>query len=304
MKLETPIVAIGEILWDLLPTGPRVGGAPFNFAFHCHRLGHPAIMVSRVGNDDLGRALRTEVRRLGMSDEYIQIDPEHPTGTVKVKLDAVGQPTYTITETVAWDFLEWDERLWDLAQPGGAGCFGTLARRHPRSRETIRQFFESARSSRLVVCDINLRPPFVDRHAVVSSVRLADWIKVNEDEATELVRMLGTPWEEVFPDDELGHTDADDLFGATGKSLVCITRGRNGAHIRTSNESIRVPGIAAKVADTVGAGDAFTAALLTQHLEGKSLREAARFANAYAAVVVSKPGGTPTVNRAEVERLL
>src|SRR6476660_9783994 len=101
-----PIVAVGVVLWDLLPTGPRTGGAPFNFAFHCHQLGHPAVIVSRVGDDDLGRRLRAEVRRLGLSDEYIQADREHPTGTVHVSVDADGRPTYAIAEPVAWDFIE------------------------------------------------------------------------------------------------------------------------------------------------------------------------------------------------------
>src|SRR3954469_188914 len=111
MPVGPPIVAVGELLWDLPPAGPRVGGAPFNFAFHCHQLGHPAAIVSRVGDDDPGRRLRAEVRRLGLSDEYIQTDREHPTGTVQVALNAGGQPTYTITAGVAWDFIGWDPRL-------------------------------------------------------------------------------------------------------------------------------------------------------------------------------------------------
>src|SRR5262249_49397696 len=134
-----PIVALGEVLWDLLPTGPRAGGAPFNFAFHCHQLGHPAVLVSRVGDDDLGRRLRTAVRRLGLTDEYIQTDPKYPTGTVQVSLDASGQPAYTITEHVAWDFIEWEPRLELLAESAQAVCFGTLAQRAPESRSNIRR---------------------------------------------------------------------------------------------------------------------------------------------------------------------
>ena len=112
-----PIVGIGELLWDMYPDGRKVaGGAPFNFAFHCHQLGHPAVIVSRVGDDDLGRELRERVRELGLSDEYIQTDREHPTGTVRVTLDANGVPTYTITENVAWDYIAWDEQLEALAR--------------------------------------------------------------------------------------------------------------------------------------------------------------------------------------------
>src|SRR5215471_5103115 len=125
-----PIVGIGEILWDVYPDGRKVaGGAPFNFAFHCHQLGHPAVIVSRVGADELGRELRARVSELGLSDEYIQADRDHPTGTVQVTLDASAVPTYTITENVAWDHIAWDEKLADLAGRYEAVCFGTLASR-------------------------------------------------------------------------------------------------------------------------------------------------------------------------------
>jgi fructokinase len=277
---DPPIVALGELLWDLLPSGPRAGGAPFNFAFHCHQLGHPAVIVSRVGDDDLGRRLRTEVRRLGLSDEYIQTDREHPTGTVQVSVDAGGQPTYTITGNVAWDFIEWEPKLEALAGTSRAVCFGTLAHRSPESRSSIRRFV--ALDHGLIVLDLNLRPPFDSAEIIRDSLDLADWLKLNEDEAHRL------------PPD----------FDRSAMDLVCITRGANGCLVQTAAESIDLPGISIQVADTVGAGDAFTAALLTQHLEGKSLREAARFANAYAAVVASKPGGTPIATRAEVESLL
>jgi fructokinase len=273
-----PIVALGEVLWDLLPTGPRAGGAPFNFAFHCHQLGHPAVIVSRVGDDDLGRRLRAEVRGLGLSDEYIQTDLDHPTGTVQVTLDAAGQPAYMITDEVAWDFIGWTERLDELARAARAVCFGTLAQRAPETRATVRRFVTRTRG--LIVLDLNLRPPFDSDDVIDASVVLADWLKLNADEAAR----LAGKWS----------MDGD----------IAVTRGADGCLVWTESEQIDLPGIPVQVADTVGAGDAFTAALLTQHLDGRPLREAARFANAYAAVVASKSGGTPTVTRAEVERLL
>jgi fructokinase len=277
---EQPIVALGELLWDLLPTGPRAGGAPFNFAFHCHQLGHPAIIVSSVGDDDLGRQLRAEVRRLGMSDEFIQTDRQHPTGTVQVSLDAAGQPTYTIAEYVAWDFIDWEPRLENLTRLAAAVCFGTLAQRAPVSGSTIRRFV--IESNTLIVLDLNLRPTSNSPVTIRDSLALADWLKLNDDELNRLPV-------------EVDRSSFD---------LFCVTRGANGCRITTAAETVDVPGISVKVVDTVGAGDAFTAALLTQHLQGKPLAEAARFANAYAAVVASKAGGTPTVTRAEVERLL
>ena len=280
MEPDHPIVAFGEVLWDLLPTGPRAGGAPFNCAFHCHQLGHPAVIVSRVGDDELGRQLRAEVRRLGMSDEYVQTDREHPTGTIEVDLDVNGLPAYRIAENVAWDFIEWEPQLEALFKSVRAVCFGTLAQRSPESRSSIRRFVAQAQCP--TILDLNLRSPFDSAVTIRDSLVLADWLKLNEDEADRLPA-----------DFELSTFD-----------LVCVTRGASGCCIRTPAETVSLPGISVQVADTVGAGDAFTAALLTQHLEGKLLVERARFANAYAAVVASKVGGTPTITRAEVERLL
>src|SRR6476660_6417652 len=125
MTSPAPIVAIGELLWDLLPGGRRAGGAPFNFAFHCHQLGHDAVIVSRVGDDDLGRELRTEVRRLGLSDEYIQTDVGRPTGTVRVTVDPDGRPSYAIAEDVAWDYVRWTKNLEALGATAAAVCHGT-----------------------------------------------------------------------------------------------------------------------------------------------------------------------------------
>src|SRR5829696_4706668 len=153
MSPRSPIVALGEVLWDLLPGGRRAGGAPFNFAFHCHQLGHPAVIVSRVGDDDLGRELRAEVRRLGMRDEYVQTDPDHPTGTAKIEVGAGGQPAFTIADDVAWDYVAWVPRLEALTGSARAVCFGTLAQRRPTARETIRQFLRAAGSICLIVCD-------------------------------------------------------------------------------------------------------------------------------------------------------
>src|SRR5262245_43420134 len=259
-------------------------------------------MVSRVGDDDLGRELRAEVRRLGMIDEHIQTDPVHPTGTVTVQLDIAGQPTYTIIEDVAWDYIEWTDDLRRLAQGGGVVCYGPLGQRFPQSRQTIRAYLESSKEKSTLVCDINLRPPFTPREAVAAVVKEADWLKLNQSEISEVLSALDGPQSTSLA---LGQALVDQwLLQATGASLVCVTRGPDGCSVRTSVESVELPGISVPVADTVGAGDAFTAALVCRSIEGVALAEAARFANAYAAVVVSKPGGTPTVNRAEVERLL
>jgi fructokinase len=298
-----PIVGIGELLWDLLPSGPRAGGAPFNFAFHCQQLGHPAVIVSRVGDDELGRQLRDEVRRLGLSDEYIQTDPMHSTGTVKVGVDTDGQPSYQIADQVAWDFLEWSEEFYPLIRSARTVCFGTLAQRTHATRQTLHRFVASSRSNRSTICDLNLRPPFADEETIKKSIRLADILKLNENELDE----VRTHYEDVRRMEHLYRNDADrrrqSILCGLDLALMCITRGERGCSIWTFDEEINVPGIPVEVVDTVGAGDAFTAGLLTQMFEGKSLAQAAHFANAYAAIVASRPGGTPKVDRAEVEAL-
>src|SRR5205085_4413061 len=129
------IIGLGEVLWDLLPAGRQLGGAPFNFTFHCHQLGHPAVMVGRVGNDEPGKAIRAAVTGKGLSDAWIQTDEQHPTGTVAVSLNEHGHPTYTITPEVAYDYLQWSSGLAELLAGARAVCFGTLAQRHPVSRE-------------------------------------------------------------------------------------------------------------------------------------------------------------------------
>lgn len=260
-------------------------------------------MVSSVGDDELGRELRDEVRRFGMDDQFIQTDDEHPTGTVSVQLDR-GEPTYAITENVAWDHIAWEPQLDALAKMAGAVCFGTLAQRGRQSRDTIGCFIPNTSEDCLTVCDLNLRQHFWDDSVIEDSLRLTDWLKVNEKEA-EIVARLLPPWPGTP-----GVGDSEywrfRLLPAilNDRAVFVVTRGSKGCVVGDTQLTVDVPGIQIAVADTVGAGDAFTAALLTQTLEGKPLDVAARFANAYAAVVASKEGGTPTVTRGEVEAIL
>jgi fructokinase len=246
--------------------------------------------VSRVGDDDLGRELRARVRELGLSDEYIQTDPEHPTGTVQVTLDASAVPTYTITENVAWDFIELTDQVQGVALYSDALCFGSLATRSDASSSTIFQAAECASDhGSLVVCDLNVRPPFVDcetlgRRCLSQRWR---WVKASSQDLEVLTRQCPKgPWHD---------------YGEWPVRI--ITRGEGGCEIIDLEGCVvREPGVPATVVDTVGAGDAFTAAMVCLHLEGKSLRECARFANHYAARVCERPGGTPRIDRAEVER--
>ncbi|MGE3807404.1 MAG: carbohydrate kinase [Gemmataceae bacterium] len=288
------IIGLGEILWDLLPAGRQPGGAPFNFAFHCHQFGHSSLMISRVGDDDLGRDLREAVRRLGLADDCLQVDPAQPTGTVTVALDGQGQPTFTIHEHVAYDYLEWTEGLEPKLAAARAVCFGTLIQRAPAARATVRRALESAGRA-LLVYDVNLRQRFYSREIIADSLRISHWAKLNDEELAVLTPLLG-----------LSGKSASDLLADLRRryelEVVALTRGAAGCLVQTKREEVDLPGIPVGVADTVGAGDAFTAALLTYTLEGRNPAESAFYANQLAARVASLPGGTPTVVRVEFER--
>jgi fructokinase len=295
-----PIVGIGELLWDIYPDGRSVaGGAPFNFAFHCRQLGHPAMIVSRVGDDELGRELRERVREMGLSDEYIQVDRKHPTGTVRVEPDVDGVPDYTITRNVAWDDIAFEEGLGSLARACPAVCFGSLAQREDGSRSTIQRFLHMALSA-LRIFDMNLRSLTDAQRIVDLSLCHADWIKLNREEL-ETVRIF----RKMRSSDPV--LAAESLYQSLlhEHKLVIVTRGEQGALLfGGSNRAVPIhePAAPANVIDTVGAGDAFTAAMVCLHLEGRPLRECARFANHYAARVCEHVGATPRIDRAEVER--
>ncbi len=296
-----PIVGIGEVLWDVYPDGRKVaGGAPFNFAFHCHQLGHPAVIVSRVGDDDLGRELRVRVRELGLSDEYIQTDRDHPTGTVQVTLDANKVPTYTITENVAWDWIEWDDKLQALASMSRGMCFGTLGQRG-ESSEAIVRFLQTAGidcGGAYRIFDVNLRQHFYAFGLLRACLWRAPVVKVSEEELSTVCAVLGLS----------GTTIAERVqsifrFSSAETRFVYVTRGVDGveAYYERDEKPVIAPSVPVRVVDTVGAGDAFTAAVMCLLIEGRRMEEQLRFAVHYAARVCEQPGGTPRIDRAEVE---
>lgn len=283
-----PILGVGEILWDLLPDGAQLGGAPFNFAFHCHRLGWPCYPVSRIGRDARGDEILTRLDGVGLSRQFVQVDATRPTGTVTVALDAAGQPSYTIHENVAWDHLAPDAALAPLLPTVAAVCFGTLAQRSPGTRQTIQELLAGATAAK-VVCDINLRQHYWSREVIEESLRACHWLKLNTDELHVLDDQLGLH--------ALGEAESvASLRERYNLELVCLTRGAAGCLVRTATEQIEEPGIPVTVVDTIGAGDAFTAALLVSVLEGRPLREAVQRANQLAARVAGAKGGTPLLD--------
>lgn len=291
------IVGIGELLWDELPDGRRAGGAALNFAFHCKQLGHEATIVSRVGDDADGRALRDEVRRLGLSDEWLQTDPTHPTGTVAIKL-AAGQPTYRIAENVAWDHLEWSSALDKLADGAAAVGFGTLPLRHPQTRATVFRFVEENRKSILPsvrVLDINLRNPRPAKAVLAEALSTAEWVKSTEDELEEVATQFGLTGAELI--------DLHREAAAGHEAGWFVTDGASGARLLSPKEGHSTSAPATRVKDTVGAGDSFLAALVTERLAERPWAVCLQFAVRYAAMVCELAGPTPVISRDRIEGL-
>jgi len=279
-------IGLGEVLWDLLPGGRQLGGAPANFAYHAHALGAESLVVSRVGRDDLGRDLVEHLNALGLVTSGISVDPAAPTGTVSVTLDPTGQPTYTIHTDVAWDFLEAGPEVLRAAAGADAVCFGTLAQRHPVARDSIRRLLQATRPEALRIFDINLRQRFWSREVIVESLALANVLKLNDEELPILMDLLGWPCE----DDQGLMARLAQRFDLRA---VALTRGARGSLLWTADRSWNWPGSDLKVADTVGAGDSYTAALALGLLSGKSPEDILRIAHRVADFVCTQPGATP-----------
>lgn len=260
------IAGLGEVLWDLFPEGKQLGGAPANFAYISTLLGNRGVVASRVGNDALGAEALQQLHAHTLDCAYIQRDPQLPTGTVKVQVGPQGQPSFEISEPVAWDALEWTQEWRSLAGTVDAVCFGSLAQRSSNSRETILAFLENIRPATLRVFDVNLRLQNYSPEILSSSCDLADVIKMNDDELPKILDQLHLAQGDM-------ETSARRMCEAYNLRLVCITRGSGGSLLVAKTASHSHPGIPVKVVDTVGAGDAFAAGLVHEYLCGKFSEE-------------------------------
>ena len=279
------ILAIGEVLWDMLPSGPQLGGAPANFACHARALGAEARLVTRVGDDDLGRAILDRLARQGLPTDTVEVDPDAPTGTVSVDLGPDGQPQFTILENVAWDKIEGGFAAFAVASAADAVCFGSLAQRYSVAREAIRSLVAATEARALRIFDVNIRPPFYGREVITVSLEMASVLKLNDQELPILAGLFGL--------DGGVRAQIEGLARRFHLSLVALTRGASGSLLFRDGDWSDHPGERTTVCDTVGAGDAFTAVLTVGLLEGWSLDEINRRANRVAAFVCSQPGATP-----------
>lgn len=281
--MEGKIIGLGEILWDMLPTGKQLGGAPANFAYHVCRLGGNGWAVSAISDDELGREIKNTLSTKKLNTILEEVN--EPTGTVQVTLNAAGVPTYDITEGVAWDHIPFTERIGNLAKETSAVCFGTLAQRSPESRATIHKFIESMPAGSLKVFDINLRQKYYDEKIISDSLRLADILKINDEELEIVSRMLclsGTSEERCRA-----------ISREFNLKFVILTMGGDGSKVILEDRvHLSTPG-KINIVDTVGAGDSFTAAFMLAYLRGESIENAHTLATEVSSYVCTKAGAMP-----------
>ena len=284
--MDKLVIGIGEALWDMLPEGKKLGGAPANFAFHAGQFGLESMAVSAIGLDPLGEEIAKELEEHGLPFHLDRID--YPTGTVQVTLDSNGIPRYEIKEDVAWDNIPYTKELADLAGRAQAVCFGSLAQRNPVSRETIGWFLDAVPEDCLKVFDINLRQSFYSKEIIEDSLRRCDILKINDEELEIVKEMFGL---EDLPTEGLCRSIIDEY----GLKMLILTCGVNGSHVFSGDVSSFIETPKVKVADTVGAGDSFTGAFVASILKGKTVREAHEAAVKVSAFVCTQSGAMPVI---------
>ena len=291
------VVGIGELIWDMLPEGKRLGGAPSNFAYISRLLGNDAAVASRVGRDELGREAAGVLARLGVRTDYLQVDPDHPTGTVGVEIGVGGEPRFSVNENSAWDYLEMSAEWGRLARLADVVGFGTMGQRRPEARETIRQFLGLTRPDALRVFDVNLRHSFFTAEMLSTSLAAADLVKLNAEELSAAAGMLG-----LAGADRKGWCER--LLATFDLKLVAVTDGEHGSLLVSRDAAAEHPGYKVRVEDTIGCGDAYTATLAHCFIRRVPLEEAGETANRMGAWVATRPGATPEADPHTVERIL
>ena len=303
MKEARLVLGLGELLWDLLPGGPQLGGAPANFTVMVGRLGNHAVALSRIGRDELGRKAVEVLDPLPVDTSHLQIDVIHETGTVTVDLND-GQPEYVIHQPAAWDFMELTDDWIQLAQRADAICFGSLAQRGIDSRKTIQTLAAESSASCIRIFDVNLRAPFFSEETVEESLELATVVKMNDAEVPKVLSLLGLTASESDTTESL-RVGANRLLAEFPTlQMAAITCGGKGSLLVTREEWHAHPGHPVKVADTIGAGDAFTAAMTHYLLRGADLATLNEAGNRWGSWVASQAGAMPPLpeeTRAAIE---
>lgn len=289
--MKVNVVGIGEVLWDMLPAGPKLGGAPANFAYHAHALGANSQVITRIGKDDLGREIIRRFHEMGLPESTIQIEEVALTGTASVTLSGDGLAHFTIQENVAWDRMMATPEALDASREADAICFGSLAQRSEASRNTIQQLVAATSADALRVFDINLRQNYYSREVIERSLRLANILKLNQDELPVLAEMFGLKGAPNKRD----RSPVEELARSFHLRLVALTRGPDGSLLYENGRWSECASQPVEVVDTVGAGDAFTAAMVLGLLRGLDLDKVNSIANEVARYVCSQAGATPVL---------
>ena len=282
--MERKIVGLGEALWDCLPEGKKLGGAPANFAYHAGQFGFPTLAVSALGEDALGEETIAALEEHRLS--YLMPRIPYPTGTVQVTLDEQGIPTYNIREGVAWDNIPFTPEIEQVARSCQAVCFGSLAQRSVVSRETIAKFLDSTPADCVKIFDINLRQSFFTKEIIEASMRRCNILKINDEELVVVSRMFELP-------DLDEEKRCKQLIQEYNLDILVLTCGTNGSYVFTADKSYYQPTPKVEVADTVGAGDSFTGSFCAAILKGKPIHEAHALAVKVSAFVCTQNGAMP-----------
>ena len=293
-EMQNLIVGLGEILWDMFPSGKVIGGAPANFAYHVRELGESSVVVSSVGNDELGREIISGLENNDMSTDFLYIDKNHPTGVVFAEINKEGKPSYLIQERVAWDYIPTSKLLRELAFKSAAVCFGTAAQRSRLSRMTIQTFVGLMGQDSVRVLDINLRQNFYSQDVIETSLNLANVLKLNVDELSVVKKLFRLNGDEK--------NILNELSRKYSLNLIALTRGRKGSILFTEGKTYNHEGYRINLEDTVGAGDAFVAGLVTGMLRDYELDDLHNKANRVASYICSKHGATPSLTN-EIRQL-
>lgn len=281
------VAGLGEILWDVLADSEEIGGAPINFAYHAGALGAESIAISTIGNDERGKLAKEELLARGLNLEAVSIDKDHATGFVEANVDTKGVAHYFFPENIAWDHLALNEKAMQLAPKIDAVCFGTLAQRSEKTREAI-NIFLSAAPQAMKVYDMNLRQHFYSKEIIRDSLKKADVLKLNDDEIKAVAPMFSLKGD----DNEILRS----LHKKFNLKYSVLTRGGNGSLLIGNGEEVESCGTIVKnMADTIGAGDSFTASVIIGLLQGHSLEQISKHANKLAAYVCSCKGAMPAI---------
>ncbi len=289
--MKNTVVGLGEILWDIFPERKVLGGAPANFAYHVSQFGFNGYAVSAIGNDLLGKEILKSLEEKELN--YLIEQTDFPTGIVKVQLDGRGIPTYEITENVAWDNIPFTTRLENLAKNTTTVCFGSLAQRNEVSRATIHKFLDLMPADSLKVFDINLRLKYFSKDIITTSLNKASALKINDEEIVKIA--------EIF---ELKGTDEElcqQLLDKYKLKFLILTKGTRGSYVLTPYEKSFLATPKVTIADTVGAGDSFTAAFVASYLNGRSIAQSHQLAVEVSAYVCQQHGAMPRLADAHLE---